>query len=250
MRRPRGVVATAAGEDLARRLDGPLEVLAGVAADFGRSPTLEGRTLRLGGPAELTTTRVLAALIEPLAAGVVVRCRLGLADDLLAELVAGQLDLVVSTVRPHRRGLHSEPLCDEEFLLLAAPSLVTRLDADLLAAQPTKALQSLPLLAYAEDMPIIRRWWRHVLGCAPTGRAVVVIPDLRGLRAAAAAGAGATVLPRYLCTDHLASGQLVPVLDTDDPSINTLYLVTRAASRTEPHIAHAWSALLLQSRLW
>jgi len=250
VRQARGVVATAAGEDLARRLDGPLDVLAGVAADLGRSPTLTGRTLRLGGPAELTTTRVLAALVDCLAAGVVLRCRLGLADDLLADLVTGQLDLVVSTVRPRRRGLHSEPLCDEEFLLLAAPSLVARLDADLLAAQPVKALQSLPLLAYAEDMPIIRRWWRHVLGCAPPGRAVVVVPDLRGLQAAAAAGAGATVLPRYLCADHLAAGQLVPVLDTDDPPINTLYLVTRAASRTEPHIAHAWNALLLQSRLW
>jgi DNA-binding transcriptional LysR family regulator len=93
-----------------------------------------GRTLRLGGPAELTTTRVLPTLVDTVAAGVVVRCRLGLADDLLAELVAGQLDLVISTVRPRRRSLHSEPLCDEEFLLLAAPSLVARLDADLLIA--------------------------------------------------------------------------------------------------------------------
>ena len=42
----------------------------------------------------------------------------------------------------------------------------------------------------------------------------------------------------------------MPVLDTDDPPINTLYLVARAACRTEPHIAHAWNALLLQSRLW
>jgi DNA-binding transcriptional LysR family regulator len=250
IRRPRGVVATAAGEDLAGRLDGPLDVLAGVAADLGRSPTLGGRTLRLGGPAELTTTRALPALVDTVAAGVVVRCRLGLADDLLTELVTGQLDLVISTVRPRRRGLHSELLCDEEFLLLAAPSLVARLDPDLLAAQPAKALQSLPLLSYAEDLPIIRRWWRHMLGCAPTGRAAVIVPDLRGLRAAAAAGAGATVLPRYLCADHLAAGRLISVLDTDDPPINTLYLVTRAASRTEPHIAHAWNTLLRQSRLW
>jgi DNA-binding transcriptional LysR family regulator len=243
VRQARGIVATAAGDDLARRLDGPLDELAGVAADLGRRRTVEGRTLRLGGPAELTTTLVLPALAEAMAAGVAVRCRLGLADDLLSELVAGQLDLVVSTLRPRRRGLHVEPLCDEEFLLLAAPALIACLDPELLVTQPARALQALPLLAYAEDLPIVRRWWRHVLGVAPPGRAVLVVPDLRGLRAAAAAGAGATVLPRYLCADDLAAGRLAPVLDPDDAPINTLYLVARAAAYAQPHIALAWRAL-------
>ena len=40
------------------------------------------------------------------------------------------------------------------------------------------------------------------------------------------------------------------VLPTPDPPINTLYLVANAASRHEPHVAHAWAALLLQGRLW
>src|SRR5256885_8438029 len=124
IRQPRGERATATGDDLARRLDGPLDALADVAADIGRTPTLAGRTLRLGGPAELTTTLVLPALAGTLAANVAVRTRLGLADDLLGELAAGQLDLVVSTVRPRRPGLRIEPLCDEEFVLVASPTLL------------------------------------------------------------------------------------------------------------------------------
>ncbi len=135
---------------------------------------------RLGGPAEIISARVLAALADTIAAGVAVRCQLGLAEDLLRDLVSGQLDLVVSTVRPRRRDLHGEPLCDEEFLLVAAPAVMARLDADLLAAQPAKALQALPLLSYGEDLPIVRRWWRHELGVAPSGRAVLVVPDPRG----------------------------------------------------------------------
>lgn len=246
----RGVTATAAGEDLARRLDGPLDALAGVAADLGRATTLPGRTLRIGGPAELTTTRVLPALAGILTAGVAVRTQLGLADALLAELVAGQLDLVVSTVRPRQRGLHIEPLYDEEFVLLATPTLLGRLDPDVLHSHPASALHDMPLLAYAEDLPIVRRWWRHTLGVAPPGRAALVVPDLRGLRAAALAGAGATVLPRYLCSDDLTAGLLVEVLPTDDPPINTLYLATRAAIRNQPHIAHAWRDLFVQARLW
>lgn len=178
-----------------------------------------------------------------------VRARLGLAEDLLRALAGGQLDLVVSTVRPRRRGLHSEPLCDEEFLLVAAPALLAELDPQLLVDDPATALQVLPLLAYDEDLPIVRRWWRHVLGVPPTGRAALVVSDLRGLRAAAAAGAGATV-PRYLCADDLERGSLVQVVEPDDPPINTIYLAIRAATRNETHTAHACNALRLQARLW
>jgi DNA-binding transcriptional LysR family regulator len=250
VRQPRGVVPTAGADDLARRLDGPLDALVGVAGGLRGSRTLAGRTLRLGGPAELVSTRVLPALAGTVAAGVAVRTRLGLADELLDELADARLDLVVSTVRPRRSGLHAEPLCDEEFLLVAAPALAARVDRELLAGHPARALQSLPMLAYAEDLPIVRRWWRHVLGVAPPQRAVLTVPDLRALRAAAAAGMGAAVLPSYLCADDLGAGRLVTVLEPEDAPINTLYLAVRAATRDEPHIAAATSALLLAARSW
>jgi DNA-binding transcriptional LysR family regulator len=250
VRQPRGVVPTAAAADLARRIAEPLDALAGVAAGLGRSSAVAGRTLHLGGPAELVTARVLPALAGTVAAGVAVRTRLGLAQELLAELAGGRLELVVSTVPARRSGLHSEPLCDEEFVLVAAPAVASLVDEATLEDSPGKALRSLPLLAYAEELPIVRRWWRHVLGAPPAGRAVVVVPDLRGLLSAAVAGVGATVLPRYLCADDLEAGRLVEVLPTSDPPINTLYLVANAASRHEPHVAHAWAALLRQGRLW
>lgn len=250
LRQARGVRPTPAGEDLARRLEGPLDALADIATDLGRAPTLAGRTLRLGGPAELTGTLVLPALAGVLAAGVAVRTSLGLTDDLLGELAGGQLDLVVSTRRPRRPGLHDTPLYDEEFVLVAAPAVAARLDPDLLADRPARALAGLPLLAYAEDLPVVRRWWRHVLGGPPPRRAALVVPDLRGLRAAALAGAGVTVLPRYLCADDLAAGRLVVPVPTDDPPINTLYLATRTATRHEPHVAHARTTLLHHARHW
>ena len=250
VRQARGVTPTPAADDLARRLDGPLDALAGVAGELSRSSSLLGRTLKLGGPAELITLRVLPALTGTIAAGVAVRTRLDLASVLIDELAAGQLDLVVSTIRPRRRGLTIEPLCDEEFLLLAAPHVAAALDADLLALQPAKVLQTLPLLAYAEDLPVVRRWFRHVLGVPPSGRAVLVVPDLDGLRRAAAAGAGITVLPRYLCANDLAAGRLVEVLRTDDPPINTLYLAARTSHREDRHIAAAWDALMIEGRHW
>lgn len=273
-RHARGVCPTAAGDELAAQLDGPLDTLVGIAAGLGGSSAPAPRTLWLGGPAELVQLRILPALAGAVADGLRVRIRPGLADDLLAELAQGQLDLVVSTVRPRRRGLTAEPLFDEEFVLVASASLA----ADRLrwpvgparAARPTtpghaptpptgssgltgavvKALAGVPLLAYAEDLPIIRRWWRYVLGCPPPQRAALVVPDLRALRAAAVAGAGVTVLPRYLCADDLTAGRLVELLGTEDPPINTLYLSTRTATRQEPHVATARAILLAEARSW
>ncbi len=250
LRQARGVQPTAAGEDLARRLEGPLDALADIAADLGRAPTLAGRTLRLGGPAEFTTSLALPALADVLAAGVTVRTRLGLTDDLLGDLTSGQLDLVISTQRPRRPGLHVQPLCDEEFVLVASPAMAARLDPDLLAARPARALAGLPLLAYAEDLPVVRRWWRHVLGSPPPRRAALIYADLCALRQAALTGAGITVLPRYLCADDLTTGRLVTPVHTDDPPINTLYLATRTTTRHEPHIAHASTTLLQHARHW
>ncbi|MDI6100940.1 LysR family transcriptional regulator [Actinoplanes sp. NEAU-A12] len=234
VRGARGVTPTPAADDLARRLDGPMDALAGVASGLLGEAGPAGRTLHLGGPAELMSTRVLPALAGVIAAGVEVRVRLGLADELLAELSDGRLDLVVSAIRPRRSGLHAEPLCDEEFVLVGAPGVDV----------------SAGLLAYAEELPIIRRWWRHVLGTPPPKRAVLVVPDLRALRAAAVAGIGVTVLPRYLIGDELRTGELVELMSTEDPPINTLYLATRAAARDEPHLTGARTTLLAAAKGW
>ncbi|MET7400054.1 LysR family transcriptional regulator [Dactylosporangium sp. NPDC005572] len=246
VRQARGVTPTAAADDLARRLDGPLDALASVAAGLGTG----AGTLHLGGPAEALAERVLPALAGAVADGLTVRVRPGLAEDLLADLSHGRLDLVVSAVRPRQAGLHAEPLCDEEFLLVAAPWVARSLDPARLAAEPARVLRDLPLLAYAEDLPIVRRWWRHVLGVAPPPRAALVVPDLRALRTSAAAGAGVTVLPRYLVADALAAGTLVELLPTDDPPINTIWLASRAAARDAPHVAAARRRLLTAARGW
>src|ERR687886_686152 len=147
VRGARGVTPTAAGRDLAERIEAPLDALA---------------------------------------AGVDVRVRVGLADDLLGELAAGRLDLVVSTVRP-RRGVDAVPLLDEEFALVAAPAPAATLDPVAVAADPARALAAVPLLAWSDDLAVVRRWWRHVLGRPPATRPLLVLPDLRGLLAAAEA---------------------------------------------------------------
>lgn len=107
-----------------------------------------------------------------------------------------------------------------------------------------------PLLAYSEEMPIVRRYWRHVFGTPPAGRAALVIPDLRGVLVAASAGAGITVLPRYLCAGPLSADELRLLLDPPDPPVNTLYLATGAGALAQPHLARIHNMLRSRANFW
>ncbi|MET9799163.1 LysR family transcriptional regulator [Streptomyces sp. NPDC006368] len=251
-RQPRGVTPTPVADELAARIAAPLDALAAVTGQAGGPGSAEGapaEPVHLAGPAELLCVRVLPALAPLVTDGVRLRVATGLTEPLLDELRAGRHDLVISTVRPRGRTLTAVPLMDEEFVLVAAPSWAERL-AGWPADEIPAALHSVPLITYAEDLPIARRYWRHVFGRRLTCRAAVTVPDLRGVLATVAAGAGFTVLPRYLCLDELASGALVPLHVTDDPPINTGYLVQRPGTSDNPHVARVRDHLLGLGRTW
>ncbi|GLW59331.1 LysR family transcriptional regulator [Kitasatospora phosalacinea] len=272
-RQARGAAALPAADELAARVSEPLDRLADATE---QRPTAE--PVHLAGPAELLGTLVLPALAPLVAAGVRLRIATGLTDPLLDELRSGRHDLVLSTRRPTGRALTAVPLADEEFVLLAAPDWADRPTvADPTVADPVKGapakgapaegapaegapaadaaelatvLPRLPLVSYAEDLPIVRRYWRHVFGRRLHARAAVTVPDLRAVRAALVAGAGWSVLPAYLCRDELASGALVPLLLPDDPPINTAYLVHRPEAAPNPHLATVREHLLAAARHW
>ncbi|WP_432825855.1 LysR family transcriptional regulator [Dactylosporangium sp. CA-092794] len=231
---PRGVHPTAVADDLAARVAGPLDALA-QALTPSSAPQLPPEPVHLAGPAELLALRVMPALAPLVSRGIRLRVTAGLADDLLEGLQLGRFDLLISPVRPRGRTLLATPLADEEFVLVAAGPL-----------DPEQA----PLIAYAEDVPIVRRYWRHVFGRRLTTSPAVVIPDLRGVLAAVTAGAGWSVLPRYLCAAELASGALRLLNDPEDPPINTGFLVRRSTAGTNAHVHLVHDTLLGEGRTW
>jgi DNA-binding transcriptional LysR family regulator len=235
-RHARGVTTTAAGEDLARRLAGPLDDLTAALGDF-----VGGKmSLHVGGPAEFMTVKVLPAIVE--LPDTALRITFGTPDELLDLLAKGGLDLVISTVRPRTRGIAAVPLYTEELAVVAAPHWYYP-DKD-------NPLGDAPWVAYAEDLPLIRRYWQAVFRSPPTGSAVVVVPDLRAVLAATVAGAGATVLPRYLCETELANGDLRELIIRGEQPANTIYLATRAGATTEPHLVRARDLLVAHAAAW
>ncbi|MER5967662.1 LysR family transcriptional regulator [Streptomyces sp. NPDC002057] len=247
-RLPRGVAPTAVAHDLASRVATPLDALA-AATGHETAPHQRSAPVHLAGPAELLCTRVLPALAPLAAEGVRLRVTPGLTEPLLDELRAGRHDMAIATFRPRGRALVAVPLMDEEFVLVAAPSWAGRV-TERLAGEGAAALHTVPLVTYAEDLPIARRYWRHVFGARLSCPAAVTVPDLRGVLAAVTAGAGFTVLPRYLCEAELASGALVLLHHPDDPPINTAYLVQRPGRAANPDVTRVRDLLIEAGRGW
>ncbi|WP_460796373.1 LysR family transcriptional regulator [Microbacterium sp. GXF0217] len=228
-RTARGMLPTSSGDQWAVRLSEPFARLADALGGAGRGAV--AHSIRIGAAAEFAAAVVMPALASAIAAGLQVHVTTGLADDLLDDARTGRVDLVVSSVRPRGRSLAAAGLIDEEFVLVASPHL--GIDPAEVAENGPAALSRSPLLAYAHDVPILRRYWRHVFGLRLEREPALVAPDLRALAAAAVAGAGVTVLPTYLIRSELADGRLRMLVDTDDPPINTLFLVRRPGAPAE-----------------
>ncbi|MFI9009960.1 LysR family transcriptional regulator [Actinosynnema sp. NPDC053489] len=245
----RGVTPTARADDLVRRVGAHVDALRSAVSGVDGRAAFAG-TVHLAGPAELLTARVLPALAPLTTRGLRLRVSVGLAADLLAALVNARLDLVVSSVRPTDRALSATPFADEEFVLVGAPTLVRSVDRELLALDPVRALAHLPLVAYAEELPIIRRYWRSEFGRRPPNQVAVVVPDLRAVLAAVVAGAGVSALPRYLAEPALSAGSVEPVHVAAVPPLNTLFLATRVGGLANPSVALVHDHLLDRSKHW
>ncbi|XVU25982.1 LysR family transcriptional regulator [Actinoplanes sp. CA-054009] len=217
-RLPRGVAPTPAAELLARQVAEPLDRLAGLVVD----ETDETTVVHLGGPTEFLTAVVLPAAGPLIADGLQLRVSFGLPAELTGRLRDGSIDLALLSVRPRGAGLRVEPLCDEEFLLVGAPGVAGR------------DLTTVPLVAYAEDLPIVRRYWQTEFGARPSRDAAVVVPNLHAVLATVIAGGGYSVLPEYLCAADLAAGRLVRLHEPAVVPLNTVYLAERAGEPPSP----------------
>ena len=243
-RRARGVAPLPYADELAAQIAPPLDHLSDLTDDAD-APTAE--PVHLAGPAEFLGAVGMGLAAPLIAEGVQLRVTTGLTDDLLEELRAGRHDLVISTRRPTSRGLISEPFADEEFMLVAAPEWAERLKGTTLP----DALADVPLLAYDVDLPIIRRYWRYVFNQRLNAPAqLTTIPDLRAIRTAAIAGAGWTVLPKYLCCADLDSRALILLHEPDEAPLNTAYLVRRSGGSANPHVALVRQHLLAAAKAW
>jgi DNA-binding transcriptional LysR family regulator len=250
-RMPRGVDPTPAGRELAEQVGAHLDAveeawgqwLGRVAAEDARG-ALTGGSVYIGGPSEFITGRVLPALAPLIHMGVRMRVHVGDDTQITAALEAREVDLAVLSVPLDRRGVSVEPLAREEFVLVASPDVAVELGSLARGGRRVaKQLEHVPLLAYAEELPLVRGYWQEVFDTEPNVLASVVADSLPALAALAERGLGITVLPRHVCEDQLATGRLVRLVDPRVPPTADLWLAWSSGSRRSPAVAAAFERI-------
>ncbi|MER7568749.1 LysR family transcriptional regulator [Streptomyces sp. NPDC048523] len=257
LRQARGVTPTTIGDELAHKAAPHLDALVEIT-ETGLDDESSLRTLHLAGPPEFTAERALPALTELTGEdgqGFALRASFGNAEETLEGLAAGHHDLAISTARPRGALLTASTLCDEEHVLVAAPSWADQLGSGeaakaLPAIKRASAFENVPVIEVHESLPFVSRYWASVFDCRPAAPGTVVVPDLRAVLACAVAGAGLAVLPRYLCAAALERGDVVALHEPTVPPLRTYFLVVRTGTLAMPHIARAHEWLLRAAVDW
>ncbi|MFE2987892.1 LysR family transcriptional regulator [Streptomyces sp. NPDC059262] len=252
LRQARGVTPTSIGDELAHKAAPHLDALVEIT-ETGIDEESPVRTLHLAGPPEFTTERALpalTALTRDDGQSFALRASFGNAEEVLEGLGAGHHDLAITTARPRGTLLTATPLCDEEHVLLASPRWAARIGPGTLRRNGAAALEDLPLVEAHESLPFVARYWAAVFDSRPATSGTVIVPDLRAVLACTIAGAGLSVLPRYLCAPALERGEVVALLDPPVPPLRTYFLVVRTGTLAMPHIARSHEWLLRAAVDW
>ncbi|MEL7316403.1 MAG: LysR family transcriptional regulator [Cyanobacteria bacterium J06559_3] len=235
-RQPRKMVPTETGKRLYTQVVVAIETLEAIPTKTSHAerPPL----MRLGAPTEFFSEYVLQRL--PKTENFLFATRFGLAQNLIEQLLADEIDCAIATQKISRPELDYQPILEESFWLVGPPNAPSPPEQ---TAHPSHRqtleswLKSQSWVTYSEDLPIIRRFWRVVFGHRLAINPQVVIPDLRTIREAIAQGLGYSVLPDYLCRDWVANKQLTLILKPEKAVTNQIWLAYRKRERRSPKVS-------------
>jgi DNA-binding transcriptional LysR family regulator len=243
VRHARGIEPTAVAHDLARAIGSHIDKLEmGFNAVQTRAANIAG-TLHLAGPGEYLNARVAPLLAALMAHEIRIRIHPGGKDRIYALLDEGTIDLAITASQPHSRALDYQDIEQETLMLMATPAWIKRR-----LSQPVTVEQLLaqPLIAYDEDLPLIREYFEQVFGVRMSMQAAATVGDLRMVRSLVVAEQGYSVLPTYLCQEQLQRNVLVPIYQPTNPPINHLYLVWNRGNLRHPRVVFARDRLLTE----
>jgi DNA-binding transcriptional LysR family regulator len=234
-RMPRRMLPTEAGKRLYTRVIVAIEALETVPTRTTFTDTIP--IIRLGTPPEFFAERVLGLIAQ--SETINLSTQFGMTQTLIEQLLENHLDCVIATQKISNSELEYQPIFKENFWLIAPPNLTIPFNQDFLQSDLSQLEQWLlqqPWIAYGEDLPIIRRFWRVVFGRRLEVSPQFVIPDLRSIRGAIAQGLGLSVLPDYLCEPMVKTKELTLVLQPTNAVTNQIWLAYRKAERQSQQV--------------
>jgi DNA-binding transcriptional LysR family regulator len=244
-----GMSATPAGHDLAKLVAPHIEALSSILDKADPRDAGKMGTVHLGGPVDLLTLRVLPALAPVIERGGRVVARPGLVRELTEMLTAGEIDLLIAAETVAAPGIEVSRLFDETTALVTSPARASRL-ARVSREDAARDLARGPFVAFASDMPVVRAYFREVLGLDVGAHADVVIPDLRGVAIAVAAGLGVSVLPTHVVDEALQCHALIEPFPPASHARQATYLATKKGALDAPAIAFVRDLIVRAAETW
>ena len=244
-RQGRGLQATAQARALARSVGPYIDGLESVLEGFRHQGKAIAGSVRIAGPEEYVERFVIPSLTSLTNLGIRPTFSFEPAEKRIDALKAGDLDLAIMTTRTCDPAIATGLLHREHYLLIAAARW-----ADAVSDNVEAAIEGgfVPLLAYADSLPMIRRYWIEVFGREISAHPPIILPGLRTLLSASLAGLGATVLPDYLCEHQIATGQLVADRAMGNAPTNDIELAWRRG-RQHPRNLVARDILLKTAKI-
>jgi DNA-binding transcriptional LysR family regulator len=230
-RTPRRMIPTENGIRLYNQIADAIERLESVGSRISLTTTFP--LIRLGAPQEFFTEKILQNI--SLSDSNRYSLKFGLSPELIEQLIQGNLDFVISTVKIKKTDLVYQPVFKENFWLVGSNDLEVPNDQNLSMLE--NWLKTQPIIAYSEDLPIIRRFWRVVFGKRIDVNPQLIIPDLRGIRQAVAYGLGCSVLPDYLCEHWVQESRFKLILNPINAVTNDIWLVFSKSTIQMPQTA-------------
>lgn len=242
VRHARGIVPSAIAHDLARAIGAHMDALeVGFNAVQAKTTDIAG-TLHIAGPSEYLSARIIPALTGILSRDIRIRLHVGGKDRIYTWLNEGAVDLAITASQPDSRALDYQFMDTEELVLVATPDWIANNLTD--SSAPEEQLLAQPLIAYDEDLPLIRQYFKQVFGLTIAVQATATVADLKMVRSLVLTDQGYSVLPLYLCEHHIQQGQLTLIHTPTRPPNNSLYLVWNRSNLRHPRVAFAREYLL------
>lgn len=226
-RMPRRMQPTEAGKRLYNQVIAAIEALESVPtkATLANAPPL----IRLGAPTDFFSGYLLQ---QPLAdQAFLLKVTFGLVQGLITQLIDNEIDCAIATQKIPKPELEYQLIAEESFWLVGPPAIQLPVSHGQDLAALDQWLRAQPWIAYSEDLPIIRRFWRLIFGQRLAVNPQFVIPDLRTIREAVVQGLGYSVLPDYLCKDWIDNNQLTLILKPPEAVTNQIWLAYRKKER-------------------
>ncbi|MEL7242820.1 MAG: LysR family transcriptional regulator [Cyanobacteria bacterium J06573_2] len=241
IRHARGIDPTAIAHDLARSIGSHIDNIE-IAFNTvqARAANIAG-TIHIAAPGEFLNARLAPFLAVLMSHDIKVRIHPGGKDKIYSLLDEGAIDLAITASQPDSRALGYQEIEKETFVLVAAKNWVK-----LNLQQPVLPddLLTQSLIAYDEDLPLIRQYFEQVFSIQIDVQPAAIVGDLRMVLSLILEEQGYSVLPKYLCKNQLKDGSLILLHQPINPPKNNLYLVWNRGNLRHPRVVFAKECLL------